>query len=101
MIKFSLTHSFDRLALGVGLFWIRVFSKLSKLLGQEVALGAPCFKALSQYSCPIKVARCGFLGRKPRKASSLRSTPIAKLLRRCFVLSANALRKGVIRHCHT
>jgi hypothetical protein len=37
-----------------------VFSKLSKLLNQEDALGAPCLQRFRDYSGATKLARCGF-----------------------------------------
>jgi hypothetical protein len=47
-----------------------VFSKLSKLLNQEDALGAPCcLKHFRNYGGPIRVARCGFPWEKTTKRS--------------------------------
>jgi hypothetical protein len=37
-----------------------VFSKLSKLLNQEDALGAPCLQRFRDYSGATKLARCRF-----------------------------------------
>jgi hypothetical protein len=60
--------------------WSGVFQVVKTAQSRERA-GRTLLKALSQYSCPTRVARCGFPLEKTTKRSSLRSTPIAKLLR--------------------
>jgi hypothetical protein len=54
-----------------------VFSKLSKLLNQEDALGAPCLQHFRNLCFAIEVARCGFPWEKTTKR------PVASISTNC------------------